>query len=239
MKILIISDVHANIEALSMVDSVERPFDHVFCNGDIVDYGPSPRECIQWLGDHHAGIVRGNHDHAVGAHADCGCVPPFLRLSRATREVMWKLLDKEEQAWLADLPMTSSRTVQGVTFYHCHAAPNAISLYLPPQTPRKNWEERFEHVTADFVLLGHTHIQMDRVIAGQRFVNPGSVGQPKPHGKMAHYAVWEDGEVHLKAVSYDYQKTQSRIRKLPLDAGVIEELCWILEYGTLEGFRTT
>ena len=69
MNILIVSDLHANIEALSAVDEAERPFDHVFCNGDIVDYGPSPNECIEWLRDHHADIVRGNHDHAVGNHA--------------------------------------------------------------------------------------------------------------------------------------------------------------------------
>jgi hypothetical protein len=47
----------------------------------------------------------------------------------------------------------------------------------------------------------------------------------------------EDGEVHLKAVSYNYHKTQSKIRALPLESDVIEQLCWILENGTLQGFR--
>ena len=237
MKILIISDLHANIEALSTVDSIERPFDHVFCNGDIVDYGPSPNECITWLRDHHADIVRGNHDHAVGVHAECDCVPPYLRLSRATREVMWKLLDANEQNWLAALPMTKSHTIQGTTFYQCHAAPNMISRYLPPETAEEDWERLFQNIAADFILLGHTHIQMDEIVASHRFVNPGSVGQPKPRGQMAQYAVWEDGEVHLKVVSYNYHKTQSKIRALPLESDVIEQLCWILEHGTLQGFR--
>jgi putative phosphoesterase len=237
VKILIISDLHANIEALSVVASVERPFDHVFCNGDIVDYGPSPHECIAWLRDHNAKIVRGNHDHAVGAHAECGCVPPFLRLSRATREVMWKLLDGKEQSWLANLPMTASQTIDGVTFYQCHAAPTMISRYLPPETPERDWRQLFGDVFADFILLGHTHIQMDQIIAGRRFVNPGSVGQPKPQGQMAQYAVWQDGDVHLKSVSYNHQKTQSKIRALPLEPDVIDELCWILEHGTLQGFK--
>jgi diadenosine tetraphosphatase ApaH/serine/threonine PP2A family protein phosphatase len=98
-------------------------------------------------------------------------------------------------------------------------------------------ERLFQEVEAEFILLGHTHIQMDHLIAGRRFVNPGSVGQPKPRGQMAQYAIWLDGEVHLKSVSYNYQKTQSKIRSLPLEPDVIEELCWILEHGTLDGFR--
>ena len=237
MKILIVSDVHANIEALTAVEAIERPFDRVFCNGDIVDYGPSPRECINWLRDHKASIVRGNHDQAVGAHVDCGCVPPYLRLSRATREVMWKLLDASEQDWLAGLPMTRSQKIDGVAFFQCHAEPQTISRYLPPDTPEQEWDRLFAKVAADFVLLGHTHIQMDEIISGHRFLNPGSVGQPKPRGQMAQYAVWQDGEVHLKAASYNYQETQSKIRSLALDSDVIEQLCWVLEYGTLQGFK--
>jgi protein phosphatase len=112
-----------------------------------------------------------------------------------------------------------------------------ILRYLPPETAEEDWERLFQNVAADFILLGHTHIQMDEIVASHRFVNPGSVGQPKPRGQMAQYAVWEDGEVHLKAVSYNYYKTQSKIRALPLESDVIEQLCWILEHGTLQGFR--
>jgi predicted phosphodiesterase len=107
-----------------------------------------------------------------------------------------------------------------------------ISQYLPPETPEQEWDRLFAKVAADFVLLGHTHIQMDEIISGHR-----SAGQPKPRGQMAQYAVWQDGEVHLKAVSYNYPETQSKIRSLALESEVIEQLCWILEYGTLQGFK--
>jgi putative phosphoesterase len=236
MKILIISDLHANIEALCAVDRAEQPFDHVFCNGDVVDYGPSPNECIDWLRNHNADTVRGNHDHAVGNHAPCGCIPPYLHLSETTREVMWKVLDEEKQAWLAALPRTHYKTLGGTTFFQCHAAPKMISEYLPPETPPSRWNDLFQGIAADFVLLGHTHIQSDQRIDGHRFLNPGSVGQPKPRGTMAQYATWTDGHIHLKQVPYAYQKTQAKIRSLPLDQDVIEKLCWILEHGNLEGF---
>jgi protein phosphatase len=150
---------------------------------------------------------------------------------------MWKLLDTHEQNWLGSLPMTASHTIDGVSFYQCHAAPSAIARYIPPGAPEREWNQLFSDISADFILLGHTHIQMDQIIAGKRFVNPGSVGQPKPQGQMAQYAVWREEELHLKSVSYNYEKTQSKIRSLPLDADVIEELCWILEHGTLEGFK--
>jgi putative phosphoesterase len=236
MKILLISDIHANIEALTAIDSIERPFDHIFCMGDLVDYGPSPRECVEWLRDHKAEIVRGNHDDAVGAHAPCGCIPPYLRLSEDTRRLMWQLLTEQEQQWLAELPRTFRRTIAECRFFLCHAAPNAITLYLPPQTPAEHWANLFGQINADLILLGHTHLQMDQVMGSQHFLNPGSVGQPKPRGQMAQYAIWKDGEIHLKDVSYDYTTTQDKIRALPLTKIVQDALCWILEHGNPDGF---
>ena len=63
MRILLISDVHANIDALQALD--ER-YDQLLCLGDLVDYGPSPREALQFLRERAPRIVRGNHDTAVG-----------------------------------------------------------------------------------------------------------------------------------------------------------------------------
>ena len=237
MKILILSDVHANIEALTAIEAAERPFDRVFCNGDIVDYGPSPNECIEWLKDWRADVVRGNHDNAVGARVDCGCVGPFRRLSEATRQLMWTLLDEREQKWLAELPITRTHLVDGVSFYQCHATPRRISEYITRETTESEWLELFQDVAADIVLLGHTHLQIERQLDGRRFVNPGSAGQAKPRGSIAQYAVWQDGAVYLKSVPYDYEKTQAKLRSLPLEPQITEELCWVLEYGGLHGYR--
>lgn len=237
MKILLISDLHANIDALTRVETVEKPFNHVLCMGDLVDYGPSPREVIEWIRDHKADVVRGNHDNAVGLHVDCGCVGPYLRLSQETRNVMWQLLNDDEVRWLGDLPKTLQKEIAGERFYLCHAVPEQLTTYMPPQTAAVRWVEMFGEVQADTVLLGHTHLQMDRFTDNKRFVNPGSIGQPKPRGQMAHYGVWQDEVIHLRATTYDYIKTQDKIRALPLPQDVVDQLCWILECGNLDAFR--
>jgi hypothetical protein len=105
MKILLISDIHANIEALT---AIEENFDALLCMGDLVDYGPSPKECIAWLRLRVPVIVRGNHDNAVAYRQDCGCHGDFKALSVATRQLMWDLLDPEEIGFLQQLPLTKT-----------------------------------------------------------------------------------------------------------------------------------
>ena len=53
MKALILSDIHANIHALRAIWEHEQDRDAVYCTGDLVDYGPSPREIISWVREHH------------------------------------------------------------------------------------------------------------------------------------------------------------------------------------------
>jgi len=70
MKILVISDVHANYEALK--STLALPHDIALFAGDIVDYGPRPKECIETLKNVSFKMVRGNHDNAVAFNTDCG-----------------------------------------------------------------------------------------------------------------------------------------------------------------------
>ena len=62
MRILVVSDIHANWPALSAID---QPFDVCLCLGDLVDYGPDPAPCVRWAMDHATYAIRGNHDHGV------------------------------------------------------------------------------------------------------------------------------------------------------------------------------
>lgn len=74
MKILIISDVHGNADALN---AVTESYDELWVLGDLVNYGPEPIEVVQRLRERASVIVRGNHDHAVGYDVDPRCSPPF------------------------------------------------------------------------------------------------------------------------------------------------------------------
>ena len=84
MKVLIVSDIHANWPALSAVVAAE-PYERLLCLGDIVDYGPHPRPCLEYIRQHADWTIRGNHDNALGLGVDCGCRGDFRELSVSTR----------------------------------------------------------------------------------------------------------------------------------------------------------
>ena len=82
MRIAIISDVHANLAALA---AITEPYDLLLCLGDLVDYGPQPREAIRWVRERACKVVRGNHDQALGYDMDCRCAPVMKEASVTTR----------------------------------------------------------------------------------------------------------------------------------------------------------
>ncbi len=87
MKILIISDIHANVQALSAVLDNEKGVDKIFCLGDLVNYGPNPGEIIETVRSIADKIVRGNHDDAVsGLRDDCCCPPEYSGLAEPGKD---------------------------------------------------------------------------------------------------------------------------------------------------------
>jgi len=231
MKILILSDIHANIEAL---EAIKEGYDYLFCLGDLVDYGPSPKECIAFIRHNAYAIVRGNHDNAVAFRTDCKCSESFKPMSIKTRELMWKILGEEEIAYLSSLLSNRILEIGGVKFFLTHATPtDNLFKYLPPDSPDYVWERELEGVDADFVLLGHTHISMIKRIGKTTVINPGSVGQSKDVPAVASYAVWNDGEIEIKRVAYDINKTIEKILSTKLDTHIKSNLVTVLEYGHL------
>jgi putative phosphoesterase len=230
VRTLVISDIHGNIDALRAID---EPCDAVICLGDIVDYGPEPAACIDWLTELQVPLtrVRGNHDNAVAFRIDCGCGQAFLHLSTLTREYMWKVLDSKQLAWIG-APDTSTRLeLDGQTIYATHAAPSDnLFKYLVPETSDADLIAELELAATDIVLTGHTHKPFTRELNGRLMVNVGSVGQPRDGIPRASYAIIENGRVELKRVDYDVAAASKRLRALPLKADAIEELVYILEH---------
>ncbi len=83
MKIVVISDIHANLEALT---ALPEWGDELWVLGDLVDYGPNPREVVALLRSRAELVVRGNHDHAVGFEDDPRCNPRFRKMALETRD---------------------------------------------------------------------------------------------------------------------------------------------------------
>jgi putative phosphoesterase len=224
-RLLILSDIHANWPALEAVLAAEPDCGAVAFCGDVVDYGPCPRECLQWLLLHASYHVQGNHDRALAFGADCHCLGAFREYSLATRDWHRALLDKPEKSFLRQLPVLRRFTWDGRHFRLAHATPQGeLFEYLDME----HWGEHIQEVWEDFVILGHTHVQGMQTFGKVTVVNPGSVGLARDHRGEACYAVYDGGTIQLKRLAYDVARTVAALRAAPLPSQVIEGLTQVL-----------
>lgn len=226
MKIAIISDIHGNYDALS---ALPEDYDELWVLGDLLNYGPQPREVIEFVRARAALVVRGNHDNAVGFGADPRCSPPYRDMAEATARFSDEVLTAREKAYLRSLPLFERRIIGGKRVYACHAVPSdPLFGYCPPDS--KRWPAETASTWADVLLTGHTHVPVVRTFGGTLLVNPGSLGQPK-NGTRACYAVLQDGQIELKSFSYPFNETIAKIRTLPIAPEIREDLVHVLNSG--------
>lgn len=228
MKVAIISDIHANLAALEAFP--EQDCNRILCLGDLVDYGPNPKEVIRWIRERGAVCVRGNHDQAAGYQTDPHCSTPFMRLAAATLHYTLDVLSSAESQYLQRLPIQGELTIEKTRFYLVHATPTD-PLYGYCAASSERWVKELEWVDADVILTGHTHIPFVRQIGAKKLVNPGSLGQPKTGNPEACYAVWQDGTVTLKRYAYPVESTVSAILAMPVSPSIQEELIYLLRTG--------
>jgi len=228
VRVLIISDLHANIEAIHALPS---DFDQLWVLGDLVNYGPNPAEVIDFVRENAAIVVRGNHDHAVGFDEDPRCSTRFRAMAEETRRHSLSVLNEEHKEYLRNLPLKATVAVEGSQFLMCHAVPSdPLFEYRQDKSPLWLADEIGSDI--DIQLVGHTHIPFRRLLGTRLVVNPGSVGQPK-HGRAEScYAIWQDGDVTLGSVAYDVEQTVEKLRRLSLSAAVFQDLAFVLKNGS-------
>ena len=209
MKLLIISDLHANWPALQAVAKSEQDLKGIICLGDIVNYGPHPMPCVDWVRDHvkPGWVVQGNHDRALGCDTGPRCSAPYRRLALEMQRYTRRQIGPAARDYLARLPTSTTQLLAGAVFFLCHAAPtDPLYAYIKPDDTRR-WTRECEFAAGpDFLLVGHTHLPLICRIGRTTIVNPGSVGQPKDGDPRACYALWRDGDVTLHRVSYDVEE---------------------------------
>jgi len=241
MRYAIISDVHANLEALEVVlaDIDRRGPDAVVCLGDFVGYGPDPVACVERLQPRLAAAVVGNHDRAALGRLDLAAFNPY-----ASAAILWtqeRLSDGVRQ-FLGDLPETHRRPA----FLAVHGSPrDPVEEYIVDViTARAGFEAAEFHLC----LVGHSHVpgvfvqDGDRITAipllpeepldlrpTQRYiVNVGSVGQPRDGDPRAAY-LWLDegaGTATLVRLDYPIGTTQAKMRAAGLPPILAERLAY-------------
>lgn len=227
MKILLISDIHANWPALA---AIREDFDVCVFLGDAVDYATSPVECIDWLRRNATHAVRGNHDHSVAQRVTVRPGGTFRKMAAAMRPCHFEVLSDNDLTWLAQLPVTQHLKIGDHSFLLVHATPrDPMDEYVT--NVKDQWAERLTHVDVDFVCVGHTHIPMEVELEQTTVINPGSVGQPRDGDSRAAYAVIEDGVVDFRRVEYDIDETIRNMVAAGVEDGIVRKAERVLRSG--------
>src|SRR6266508_3733397 len=106
MRILIISDLHGNMDAIR---ALPEDFDEMWVLGDLVTYGPGPAEVVDFVRRRATLVVRGNHDNAAGTHSDPRCSDAFRKMASATLAYTDSQLDDGQREYLENLPLMAER----------------------------------------------------------------------------------------------------------------------------------
>lgn len=235
MKLLIISDIHANWPALAAVLEAEPDADEILCLGDLVDYGPEPQRCVEWAIEHIPvpRLLQGNHDWAVGWDEDPQCSAPYRHLAEVTRKHCLRVFTEGLRSFLCELWPQRSISLGNASCVACHAVPTDSRFrYLTFADETSRWIDEIERAhRPDFLFVGHTHLPGKLQIATTRIVNPGSVGQPKDGDPRAAYAIWQDGGIELRRAAYDVEETVRAYAATPFSEDVIASLAHVLRTG--------
>lgn len=246
MRYLVISDIHANLEAYETVMAAAKPlgYDQVLLLGDLVGYGADPNAICDRIRElRPEAIIRGNHDK-VGA----GVESPegFNAVARSAIGWTYTTLTTQNREWLAALP--AGPVIVDDLIEICHGTPFDEDVYVFDDLDAL----RAMHAARrPLCLFGHTHVQIGHALSKDQFslatpddrrpltialsdntrylVNPGSVGQPRDGDPRAGFGIVDTAarEMTIYRVEYPVSKAQARI----LEEGLPEVLAQRLALG--------
>ena len=234
LRILLLSDIHANLEALSACLDAVPAHDRIVNLGDIVGYGADPNPVIDRVRSQNGQVVRGNHDKAVSGVMDLDHFNPMAGLA-----ALWtrKQLTPDNLAWLQELSQGPISVPELEQVQFVHGSPLGEDEYL---VSARDSLEPLMTAASRVTFFGHTHRQGGFCWDGQRtevihpeysspdqietwelllrdeiryLINPGSVGQPRDEDWRAAFAILDSDRksVQYYRVPYDVQSAQEKI----------------------------
>jgi diadenosine tetraphosphatase ApaH/serine/threonine PP2A family protein phosphatase len=250
VRLLVLSDIHANIDALEACLAAASAYDGVANLGDVVGYGACPNEVVDRVRPLGEIFVRGNHDRACSGLSDAGDFNPIAFAAATwTRQA----LTDDNRRWVRDLPRgpITDPTWSDVQFVHGSPLDEDEYILSAPMA-----EIALDASPFLVTFFGHTHVQgmiglqerelfavtlergqkerlfVNRIAleTGVRYlVNPGSVGQPRDGDPRAGFAIYDDQDhsISFYRVPYDVERAQHRI----IAAGLPERLALRLTNG--------
>ncbi len=221
MKIALIADIHANLQALESVlkHAREQGAVEIWNAGDIVGYGAFPDEVTKILKKEASRSIIGNYDQKV------------LRVSKkidewknTKPEDKWKAfswaykkLSGESKNYLRSLPTEQRVKLRGSNVLIVHGSPLSVKEHVSPDTPPTRLRALARAAKSDVIICGHSHIPFVLELDGVYFVNPGSVGRPDDGDPRASYAIMRikarGVQVTHYRVDYDIEKAVEAIRQ--------------------------
>ena len=230
MRLAVLSDIHANLEAYTAVlaDVEQAGVERIALLGDIVGYGPDPEACVELTRERGLASVMGNHELGLSRRAELAWFNPTARRSL---EQSMEMLSQDSLEWLAALP--TFLVVEGCRLVHG----------APPDSPRTYYFEldrqeilrRMGLIDEPLCLVGHTHELalahlpssggLERLklhpglhplnLADRYLINAGAVGQPRDGDNRAKYVIVDRaaGTLEVRCVAYDVQTTVEKIRR--------------------------
>jgi predicted phosphodiesterase len=241
MRVLIISDIHANLAAMGAVlDDARGQWEQIWCLGDLVGYGPDPNECVALLREHDHLALCGNHDWAVLGKLD---VNSFH--DEAQKAIYWTRDQISEETRLYLDGLEADMLLEPFTLAHASPRHPVWEYILDRSTAVAN----LPYLNTAYCLVGHTHaaVYFEEVApeqveihlptygvamslgANRLILNPGSVGQPRDSDPRAAYALLDNDKMtwEFRRVGYFIEETQARMRRQGLPPRLVARL----EYG--------
>ena len=235
MKLVFISDIHANLPALEAVwnDIQKHAPDDVFCLGDLVNFAGWDNEVVDFIRKHDITTVQGNHDEGIGYNR-------AFKYSYKTQEQkefgvlsienLQKNFSEENRRFLRALPfsvvLTFKFPFQTIRLAMVHGSPVSNEDYVKEDFSDNDFLIMLEDINADILVMGHTHKPFQKAIFCEEenrkiyrhVINAGSVGKPKHGNNKACYAVLNiDENVQLSdpnSVRIDFEFVDYNIKKV-------------------------